>query len=400
MRLEIYTGKGGTGKTVNACSTALRLSDLRYETLLISSDPAHTLSDALMVGEIGGKSTRISTDLYAAQVDPVTEMDSHFKTILSYFASFFLSKGIDDTLSYELAMLQGMTQLFFLLKIEESVRTGEFDAIILDMPASGEAMRYLYFPKLIGSLSMKLSGLAGLVSGFGRLLEPYFSGTPLSGVLIKTEADLLHRLEELSKLIFDPKITSLRIVANADTFSMENAKRTLMSANLYGINVDMVIINKIMPQSQSKDSFFVDWADFQNARVTEAKSSFYPLPVMEIPLYREELKGIDMLKHNAEVLFGDQDPSQIFYRGRVFEFNSDSSSLTLKLKVPFTQNEDFLVERISDQVTVKVATNIGYIVNVIPLPAVTLGMTLKNARLSDHELAISFERVSENKKES
>jgi arsenite-transporting ATPase len=177
-------------------------------------------------------------------------------------------------------------------------------------------------------------------------------------------------------------------------------QRTLKSANLYGINVDMVIINKIMPQSQSKDSFFVDWADFQNARVTEAKSNFYPLPVMEIPLYREELKGIDMLKHNAEVLFGDQDPSQIFYRGRVFEFNSDSSSLTLKLKVPFTQNEDFLVERISDQVSVKVATNLGYIVNVIPLPAVTLGMTLKNARLNDHELAISFERVSENKKES
>jgi arsenite/tail-anchored protein-transporting ATPase len=224
LRLVIYTGKGGTGKTVNACSTALRLSDLRYETLLISSDPAHTLSDALMVGEIGGKSTRISTDLYAAQIDPVTEMDSHFKTILSYFASFFLYKGIDDTLSYELAMLPGMTQLFSLLKIEESVRTGEFDAIILDMPASGEAMRYLYFPKLIGSLSMKFSGLAGLVSGFSRLLEPYFSGPPLSGDLIKTEADLLHRLEELSKLIFDPKITSLRIVANADTFSMENAE--------------------------------------------------------------------------------------------------------------------------------------------------------------------------------
>jgi arsenite-transporting ATPase len=151
-------------------------------------------------------------------------MDSHFKTILSYFASFFLYKGIDDTLSYELAMLPGMTQLFSLLKIEESVRTGEFDAIILDMPPSGEAMRYLYFPKLIGSLSMKFSGLAGLVSGFSRLLEPYFSGPPLSGDLIKTEADLLHRLEELSKLIFDPKITSLRIVANADTFSMENAE--------------------------------------------------------------------------------------------------------------------------------------------------------------------------------
>ena len=392
MRLIIYTGKGGTGKTVSACSTALKLSSLKSRTLLVSADPAHTLGDALMMGgEIGGTPTSISTDLYAAQVDPVAEMDSHFKTIFSYFASYFQAKGIDDTISYELAMLPGMTQLLCLLKIEEAVRFGEYDVIILDMPASGEALRFLYFPKLVGSLSMRLSGLAGLVSGFGRIFQPYFSGPALSSDLMKTEADLLHKLEELSKLIFDPNVTSLRLVANADSFSMENAKRTLMSANLYGINVDLIIINKIMPQIRSKDSFLANWVALQHARVTEAKSNFYPLPVKEVPLYNEELRGIEMLKQNAEILFGDQDPSQIFYRERVFEFKSDSSGLTLKLKVPFTRNADFLVERISDRITIKVATKIGYVVNVIPLPAITLGMKLKAAQLSDKELVISFE---------
>lgn len=180
-------------------------------------------------------------------------------------------------------------------------------------------------------------------------------------------------------------------MANADSFSMENAKRTLMSANLYGINVDMIIINKIMPQTRSEDSFLANWGDLQHARVTEARSNFYPLPVKEVPLYDKELKGIEMLKQNAEILFGDQDPSQIFYREKVFEFKSDSSGLTLKLKVPFTKNADFLVERISDRITIKVATNIGHVVNVIPLPAITLGMKLKAARLSDKELVISFE---------
>ena len=392
MRLIIYTGKGGTGKTVSACSTALKLSSLKSRTLLVSADPAHTLGDALMMGgEIGGTPTSISTDLYAAQVDPVAEMDSHFKTIFSYFASYFQAKGIDDTISYELAMLPGMTQLLCLLKIEEAVRSGEYDVIILDMPASGEALRFLYFPKLVGSLSMRLSGLAGLVSGFGRIFQPYFSGPALSSDLMKTEAELLHKLEELSKLIFDPNVTSLRLVANADSFSMENAKRTLMSANLYGINVDLIIINKIMPQIRSKDSFLANWVALQHARVTEAKSNFYPLPVKEVPLYNEELRGIEMLKQNAEILFGDQDPSQIFYRERVFEFKSDGSGLTLKLKVPFTRNADFLVERISDRITIKVATKIGYVVNVIPLPAITLGMKLKAAQLSDKELVISFE---------
>jgi arsenite/tail-anchored protein-transporting ATPase len=391
LRLIIYTGKGGTGKTVSACSTALKLSGLKSRTLLISADPAHTLGDALMEGEIRGTPTRISTDLYAAQVDPVVEMDSNFKTIFSYFASYFQAKGIDDTISYELAMLPGMTQLLCLLKIEEAVSSGEYDVIILDMPASGEALRFLYFPKLVGSLSMRLSGLVGLASGFGRLLQPYFSGPALSSDLMKTEADLLHKLEKLSELIFNPDVTSLRLVSNADSFSMENAKRTLVSANLYGINVDMIIINKIMPQVRSNDNFFANWADLQRVKVAEAKSNFYPLPVREVPLYNEELKGIEMLKQNSEVLFGDHDPSQVFYHEKVFEFKSDRSGLTLKVKVPFTKTEDFLVERISDRITIKVATNIGYIVNVIPLPAITLKMKLKAARLSDNELSISFE---------
>jgi arsenite/tail-anchored protein-transporting ATPase len=391
LRLVIYTGKGGTGKTVSACSTALKLSGLKSRTLLVSADPAHTLGDALMEGEIRGTPTRISTDLYAAQVDPVVEMDSNFKTIFSYFASYFQAKGIDDTISYELAMLPGMTQLLCLLKIEEAVRAGDYDVIILDMPASGEALRFLYFPKLVGSLSMRLSGLAGLASGFGRLLQPYLSGSALSSDLMKAEADLLHKLEKLSRLIFDPNVTSLRLVVNADSFSMENAKRTLMSANLYGINVDMIIVNKILSQIRSEDNFLANWADLQHAKVTEARSDFYPLPVKEVPLYNEELKGIEMLKQNAEILFGNQDPSQIFYHERVFEFKSDSSGLTLKVKVPFTKNADFLVERISDRITIKVATNIGYIVNVVPLPAVTLKMKLKAARLSDNELVISFE---------
>ena len=391
MRLIIYTGKGGTGKTVSACSTALKSAGLKSRTLLVSADPAHTLGDALMEGEIGGTPTRISANLYAAQVDPVAEMDSHFKTIFSYFASYFQARGVDDTISYELAMLPGMTQLLSLLRIEEAVSSGDYDVIILDMPASGEALRFLYFPKLVGSLSMRLSGLAGFVSGFGRLLQPYFSGPALSSELMKTEADLLSKLEGLAKIIFDQNVTSLRLLANADSFSMENAKRTLMSANLYGINVDMIIINKIMPQIRSEDGFLANWGNLHQARVTEARSTFYPLPVKEVPLYNDELKGIKMLKQNAEILFGDQNPSQIFYHERVFEFNSNTTGLTLKLKVPFTRNADFLVERISDRLTIKVATNIGYVVNVIPLPAITLGMKLKAARLSNKELVILFE---------
>lgn len=396
MRLLIYTGKGGTGKTVSACSTGIKTSDNGYLTMLISSDPAHTLSEAVMANEIqSGKPTKILSNLYATQIDPINEIDEQFNVILTYLASSLMSKGIDKTLSYEIAMMPGMTQVLTLLKIEEYIKTREFDTIVLDMPASGEALRYLYFPKLIGSLTRRFtSGVGGIFTGLTKMFQPLFS-TPsfIPSNVINKEMEFVRRLEALSEIIIDPTITSIRVVANPDTFSIENAKRTVMSANLYGINVDMVIINKIIPTSLSKDVFFVNWAHRQNVLLTEAKSSFYPLAVREIPLYEQELKGIEMLRRNAQVLFGDEDPRNILYKGKIFDFTTtaNNTGLTMKLKVPFSEKENFLVEHTSDRLIVKVKTQAGYMVNVIPLPVATMGMKIKRVNLSNGELIVFFE---------
>jgi arsenite-transporting ATPase len=305
-----------------------------------------------------------------------------------------MSKGLDKTLSYEIAMMPGMTQVLTLLKIEEYIKTREFDTIVLDMPASGEALRYLYFPKLMGSLSRRFtSGVGGIFTGLTKLFQPLFSTTSfIPSNVINKEMEFVRRLEALSEIIIDPTITSIRVVANPDTFSIENAKRTVMSANLYGINVDMVIINKIIPTSLSKDEFFVNWAHRQNVLLTEAKSSFYPLAVREIPLYEQELKGIEMLRRNAQVLFGDEDPRDILYKRKIFDFTTNNTGLTMKLKVPFTEKENFLVEHSSDRLIVKVKTQVGYVVNVIPLPVATMGMKINRSNLSNGELIVFFEK--------
>ena len=172
MRLIIYTGKGGTGKTVTSCSTAIKLAEHDHKTLVISSDPAHTLGDAFMMPHIGYELQEILPNLEVLQIDPVTEMGRQYDALLSYMASIFSGKGIDETLAYEIAMLPGMTQLFSLLKIEELVKLKSFDSIVVDMPASGEALRYLYFPKLVGSIGRKLTGLAGMFSGVARMFKP------------------------------------------------------------------------------------------------------------------------------------------------------------------------------------------------------------------------------------
>lgn len=396
LRIIIYTGKGGTGKTVNSCSTAVNLADNGYRTLILSSDPAHTLSDAFMTGYIGNEPTKIIDNLFALQVDPITEINKHFDSILTYIASVFFTKGVDETLSYEIAMLPGMTQLFSLLKIEEAMNHGDYDVVVLDMPASGEALRYLYFPKLAGSIGKKLAGFTGVFSGFAKMFQP-FSGFTLSSStmppanVLQNELDLLGRLETLSGLITDSSVTSLRLVANPDTFSIENAKRALMSANLYGINVDLVIINKIMPKG-SPDSYFANWSAFQNGKVEEAKSNFYPLPIREAKLYDRELRGIDMLRENSNLVFENKDPSNMFYNGKVFEFTREGSGLRMNLKVPFTDKDNFEIIRYGDQISIKVSGPTGYVVNVIPLPAATIGMKLAGSKLVKSELDILFER--------
>lgn len=391
MRIIIYTGKGGTGKTVTSCSTAIKLAEHNHKTLVISSDPAHTLGDAFMISNFGHEMQKILPNLEALQIDPVTEMKKQFDTILSYMASVFSARGIDETLAYEIAMLPGMTQLFSLLKIEELVKLRSFDAIVIDMPASGEALRYLYFPKLVGSIGRKLTGLAGMFGGVARIFQPLSQiSMPSKGVL-QSEVDLIDRLQYLSETIRDSNTTSLRLVANPDTFSIENAKRALMSASLFGINVDLAVINKIMPH-QSSDQYYANWAEFHQRKVEEAKANFYPLPLREVFLHDTELRGFEMLAKNGELLFGKEDPGNIYYQGKAFNFLTEGSSLQMKVKVPFTEKDNFDLERYGDQLTIKVRSPVGYIVNIIPLPSVTLSMKLAKAKLQGNELNVMFEK--------
>ena len=396
MRLIIYTGKGGTGKTVSSCSTAMKLADNNHKTLVISADPAHTLSDAFMMPDIGNEPKKIIPNLYALQIDPMTEMNKQYSTILSYVASIFSAKGIDETLAYEIAMLPGMTQVFSLLKIEEVMRTKLFDSMVLDMPASGEALRYLYFPKLVGSIGRKLTGLAGIFSGVTRMFQQLSKVPTPSRSVLQSEVELLDRLELLSEIIRNHDITSIRLVANPDTFSIENAKRAFISASLYGINVDLAVINKIMPLGSS-DQYYANWADFQRTKLEDAKANFYPLPIKEVKLHNSELCGIEMLQMNGELMFGNEDPAKIFYSGKAFVFTTEDSTLRMTVKVPFTSKDDFDIERYGDQITIKVKNPVGYLVNIIPLPTATIGMKLVKAKLLGDELNILFEKGRDDK---
>lgn len=390
MRLIIYTGKGGTGKTVTACSTALKVAEDGHQTLLLSADPSHTLTDALGMSDLGFEPKEVLTNLRAQQIDPLIEINTPYGNILSQAASLFHARGIDDALSYELSMLPGMTQLFSLLKIEEVFRSERYDVVVLDMDASGDALRYLYLPKLVGSIGKKLTGLLGIFGGFGRMFQTLSKLTTAADVR-GNESDFLARLEALSIIMRNQQTTSVRLVANPDNFSIENAKRAFMSANLFGINVDLAIINKIMPAGSS-DQYYGKWANVQRAIVEEAKANFYPLPVKEVKLHGTELRGIEMLRANGQLIFQDEDPAKVFYGGEAFRFAIEDSLLRITIKVPFTEKDDLDVERHGDQLAIKVKNRAGYVVNTVPLPAATVVMKLSQAKLQGNELTVLFEK--------
>jgi len=403
MRLLIYTGKGGTGKTVISCSTAIKLAEKKYNTLIISSDPAHSLNDAF---QLHTTVTRNSNDnhavevfpcLQALQIDPTLEMNTKYREIISYMASMFSSKGIDEILAYEIAMMPGMTQLFSLLKVEEVMRLRSHEVVVLDMPASGEALRYLYFPKLVSKISNRVTSLLGAFSGFAEIFQA-FSGISIPTKVLRYEKDLFKSLNQLSDIIKDNSITTLRLVANPDSFSIENAKRAFMAASLYGINTDLAIINKILPYKYAEvksNEFYTNWTKFQHTKVREAKSNFYPLPIREVPLHSTELAGIEMLRVNADIIFGEDDPSKIFYTGKPYSIiDQPPKNLRISVKVPYTEKQDFDIKRLGSEVIIKVKSPTGYLVNVIPLPTITFDMKMISTRLHNNTLNILFERTA------
>lgn len=391
MRVIFYTGKGGTGKTITSSATALLCSKLGYRVLLMSTDPAHTLTDALGI-KIGNEPTMVRKNLYAMQVDPVVEISKQYQKLIEYLASVFSARGIDETVAYEIAMLPGMTTLFSMLRLEELADYNDgYDVVILDMMASGEALRYLYLPRLVGSISRKLFSFAGLFSGIARLMEPIAKMPVPSQEVLKSEFNLLERLERLAEILKDREHTSIRLVANPDIFSIENAKRALMSANLFGLNVDLAVINKIIPSDVS-DPYFMEWVRHQSSMVKDAEANFYPIPVKKVRLFSNELRGVSMLEDYAKELFGDDDPSKVFFNEDVFSFDYSSDEFSVRIKVPFTSKDDFELERIGDQLTVRVRGVIGNVVNIIPLPSATVGMRLDKAKLQDSMLIVTFKR--------
>jgi len=389
MRTIVYTGKGGTGKSALSCATALRAADLGYDVLVISSDPAHSLMDLFEL-KVGPEPTRVADHLWALQLDPLREVRKKYWAIQEYVAKVLKARGVDETIAFEVASLPNMTPFLSLLKLVDVAKEGGFEAVVLDTVPSGEALKNLYLPSLVGSLSRKLLKLAGGLVGAMKVVEPLLKLPAPSKEVVDADLSLLDELEELRGMLTNPDAASLRLVANPDSFSIGNMRRTYMTASLYGINTDLAIINKVLPP-EVKDPYFEEWRRAQERYLAEAEASFYPLPIRRVRLFSSELKGLGMLRRCAEEAFGSDDPLKVFHRGPPFTIERGEGWLELRFSTPFLNKEVCEVERVGDELTLKVDTEVGEVRCFMPLPAAAYAMRLSRARLIGGVLHVRFE---------
>ncbi len=258
------------------------------------------------------------------------------------------------------------------------------------MVPSGDALRLLYLPYLIGKLSRRFMGIVAPIADISRTVASV-AGVPVpSRDVIKTQIKLLNLLEKVHNILIDHDQVSLRLIVNPDLFSIENAKRTFVQASIYDINTDLVIINKVLPNT-IKDEYLKNWLKLQDNYIRKCEVDFHPLPVRRISFLKNEIRGFNDLLTLSKELYDDEDPTTIYFKGEGIKVLNKEKSVEIILPAPLVNKEDLEIERFGDELIIHVETFMGRTTVLLPLPSITYKYSLKSAKLINNRIHIYFE---------
>ncbi len=385
MRIIIYTGKGGVGKTSVAAATALKSAQQGLKTLVVSTDPAHSLGDSLEL-KLSNEPIEIRENLWAQEIDTVHEVEEGWGKIQKYLSELFMAKAIKDITTQELTVFPGMEDLLSLLRILKYYQEGRFDVIIIDSAPTGETLALLSFPELLRWWMEKLFPLKKkAVQIAGPIVGPIL-GIPMPSVQVLDEFDNMYdRLDEMKKIFSDRDVTSIRIVVNPEKMVISEAQRSFTYLNIYNFNVDAIVVNRVIPENVTDDYFKV-WKEIQRRYKTEIIESFTPIPIFYAPLFESEVVGLAMLARMAEEMFHDEDPVAIQYNVRVQSVEKEGEDYILAVVMPFMEKNDLTLNQKGDQLIIKA----GNIKRNITLARTLLSYSIAKATFEDGTLKIRF----------
>lgn len=384
MRIILYLGKGGVGKTTVAAATALRSAELGYKTLVASTDIAHSLADSLDT-PLGDKPMQVADNLWAQEISVVADIYNYWDVLQGFVARTVQGAGLNRVVADELSAFPGMDEIVSLLHIDKQARERNFDRVIIDAAPTGETIRLLTMPD---TFRWYVGHLSRFEQGAIRALKPF------AGRLLKGPAELMESVRQLDEAtgalrttLSNPDISSYRVVVQPEKMVVREAERAVSYLGLFGYPVDSVIINRVLLPSDDGGEFYRKQREIQAKYLEMIEANFAPLPLWQAPYYAEEVVGLKMLSRLAYDCFQGEDPCQIFYRGQLQEIEEHADgACTLRLSLPFVTGSDVKLRKRGDELFITV----GNFKREMILPMVLAKRRATGGQLVGGKLEIGF----------
>ncbi len=390
MRILLFTGKGGVGKTTSATATALRLADRGCKTLLLSTDAAHSVADALGVA-LSGEPTEIAPALWAVELDAQQRLEAAWSGVQQYLLQLLDRSGVDPVVAEELTVLPGVEEVLALLAVRDLARSGQWDALVLDCAPTAETLRLLALPEALGWYLAKIMPthrqLARSMRPFATLLGRGEALPPDS--LFAAVLSLMEELGAVRELLSDPAITSVRLVLTPEAVVTAEARRTFTALSLYGYEVDLVVANRVFPPAN--DGWQQGWVRAQQVQLGELRESFAGIDVRELAYAPAEPVGVESLRALAQELYGPlpgRDPAAVTPGGPLLRVEPDGADFILCQRLPLAPAGTVEAARVGDDLVLTVG---GYR-RVLALPSVLRRCQVVAGAVEDTELRVRFRR--------
>ncbi len=385
MRIILYSGKGGVGKTSLSAATAVRSASLGHRTLVVSTDAAHSLADALQVS-VNNVPTRIAPKLDALEIDVNHELATHWGVIQDFLTKFMTFQGVGEAVAEEMAILPGMEELFSLLKVKGHADSGKYDVIVIDTAPTGETIRMLGVPEILNFYFKRIFPIHRTVLKSVRPVAKRMTDMPLpSDDVMQAVKAIYEELEGMGPLLQDPKQSSIRIVLNPERMVINESQRLYTYLGLFGFPVDAVVANRVLPP-EARSTYFDKWFGIQAAHLAEARKDFDPIPFFEARLFDREMVGLPLLAQFADDVFGARDPTEVFFHEKPIEVKKEKSGYALYIRLPFAEKDKIQVWAQGDELVVQVDNQRRHVV----LPRTLASRKLLGAAFAEQRLRVAF----------
>ena len=353
VRVLLFTGKGGVGKTTTAAATAVACADAGLRTLVMSTDPAHSLADSFGV-ELGPLGSPVTENLWGQQLDAQQRMEEAWADIQSYLVEVLNWAGASAIEAEELSVVPGLDEVFSLADIKTHAESGQWDVVVVDCAPTAETIRLLSLPDILSWYMERVFPVGRRVNKVVSPLLRRMSNLPVAGdEVFGATRRFYDRLDGVKELLSDPKRTSVRLVVNAERMVIAEARRTYTYLSLFGYRVDSVIANRLLPDAVT-DPWFDTWKGTQAEHLVAIEEGFAPVPVLKAELAADELVGLDRLRSFAAALYGGTPPETVLHDAEPFTVTKRPSGWVLSMALPFADRDDLELGRVDDELLVRV----------------------------------------------